>query len=767
MNHIKAFTIAIILSVSLLSCGYTKETIVFWYGATQDERAAYDLMIEEFEKENPDIDVKPLLVPQKYIERKLLLSVAGGVPPDVVRFYAHLGGELMARGGIECLDELVKKDCFDIEDFYPVGIEQNTYNGKLYGIPWILSPYALFYNKDMFKAAGLDPEKPPKTWLELEEYALKLTKKDSSGLLTQVGYADFLYNPNNFNMYLWQSGGEIISKDGKVLFNSKKGIETLQWMKTFLEKETGGVKQLQLFTANFKGATQDPFGQQKVAMRLDSPFRIPDLKKYFPNLNYAIALIPYKDVRALEVVGNSLIIPKNSQHKEAAWRFIKFVSSKEQVAKICKVGGRIPARISAAHMPLFYSDEKLKPFVDSMPYARSLPIVSGWQEISRDMASNIEKVLTGTVSVNEGLDNAAKNAEKILAETNEDMSPYPIINWVKVGIIAFIALLVAIISIVLYIRKETAKNTRKRRETLQFYAFLSPWIIGFIIFTFGATIASLIISFSKWDIITPAYFIGFENYKEIFFHDEKFFTSLKVTLYYAVFSIPLSIIGGLGVSILLNQKVFGIKFFRTIYYLPVVVSGVATSVLWLYIFNPTTGLINTILRANIIPCFATGHLKFIPIWADPPAWLLDPAWAMPAFIIMGVWGIGSSMVIYLAALQGIPEQLYESAKIDGASPAKQFWHITLPLLTPAIFYQLVTGTMYSLQMFTQAYMMTDGGPEDSTLFYALYLFRNAFEWMKMGYASSLAWILFLIVLVITIIHFKTSSNWVYYESNKN
>ena len=218
-------------------------------------------------------------------------------------------------------------------------------------------------------------------------------------------------------------------------------------------------------------------------------------------------------------------------------------------------------------------------------------------------------------------------------------------------------------------------------------------------------------------------------------------------------------------SVLLNQKVFGIKLFRTIYYLPVVVSGVATSVLWLYIFNPTTGLLNTMLTASIVPWFTAEGFKFVPLWSNPPAWLLDPAWSMPAFIIMGVWGIGSSMVVYLAALQGIPDALYESAMIDGASPWKRFTSITLPLMTPAIFYQLVTGTMYSLQMFTQAYMMTNGGPEDSTLFYALYLFRNAFELMKMGYASAMAWILFIIVLIITLIQFKGGSRWVYYESD--
>ncbi len=765
MKATKIVIIAIITAL-LASFASAKETITFWYGATQDERAAYEKMIADFEKENPDIHVKGLLVPQKYIERKLLLSVAGGVPPDVVRFYAHIGGELMSRGGIESLDEMIKAENFDTSDFFEVGLKQNTYEGKLYGMPWILSPNALFYNKTMFKEAGLDPNRPPRTRKELEEYALKLTKKDAKGILTQVGYADFLYNPNNFMMYLWQSGGELLSEDGKTpTFDSQLGIDTFAWMKDFIDKEAGGVKNLQLFTANFKGAAQDPFGQGKLAMRVDSPFRIPDLKKYFPNLDYGVAPMPYDKIPAAEVVGNSLIIPKNSKHKEAAWRFIKFASSAEQVSAICKVGGRIPARISAAHRPEFYSDEKLRAFVDSIPDGRSVPVVPGWQEVSMRIGSAAEVILKGSVTPEKGLKNAASMSAAILEEANKDMSPYPTVNWKTAGVIAFLILAAVIALVTIYVRRKTASSVRKRKEAAEFYTFLLPWIIGFTVLTFGATVASLIISFTKWDVISDAHFVGFANYKEMFTADPLFWKSLVVTLYYAVFSIPLSIIGGIAVSVLLNQKVFGIKLFRTIYYLPVVVSGVATSVLWLYIFNPTTGLLNTMLTANIVPWFTAEGFKFVPLWSNPPAWLLDPAWSMPAFIIMGVWGIGSSMVVYLAALQGIPEALYESAMIDGASPWKRFTSITLPLMTPAIFYQLVTGTMYSLQMFTQAYMMTNGGPEDSTLFYALYLFRNAFELMKMGYASAMAWILFIIVLIITLIQFKGGSRWVYYESD--
>ena len=215
----KARLIALItvlaLALAMTAGAKRQETIVFWYGATQDEKAAYERMVAQFERENPDIRVNAMLVPMSYIERKLILSVAGGVPPDVVRFYAHLGGELMSRGGLEPLDDFVKKYKFDVQDFYKVGLTQNTYRGRLYGIPWILSPYALFYNKAAFREAGLDPNKPPRTWAELESYAMKLTKRGKNGLLTRVGYADFLYNPNNFALYTWQTSGDLLTPDGR------------------------------------------------------------------------------------------------------------------------------------------------------------------------------------------------------------------------------------------------------------------------------------------------------------------------------------------------------------------------------------------------------------------------------------------------------------------------------------------------------------------------------------------------------------------------
>ncbi len=774
--------VALLAIIPIQSDAREKETVVFWYGATPEERVAYEQMIAEFNRTHPDIEVRGMLVPQSYVERKLILSVAGGVPPDVVRFYTHLGGEMMSRGGLEPLDDLIARDRFDLSDFYPIGIEQNTYNGRLYGVPWILSPNALFYNKRLFREAGLDPNRPPKTWKELEDYSVKLTKRTASGDIVCIGYTNFLNNPTDFHMYLWQTGGEPLSPDMKrIAFTSPEGVEALTWMRDFLiklagPKETGLTKEqaveraknnLNRFRSSFSGPTQDQFGLEKVAMRVDSPFRIPSMLKYFPDLDYGIAPVPYNKVEAMEVVGNSLVIPRGSKHRDAAWEFIKFASSREQMLTVTnfnnQFSGRIPARKSAAKSEELYGNPLIAPFVDQIErgYGRTTPIAPGYREVGDALARNIEQVFSGKLTPEAALKQASADGQKTLDKATEDMTRYPAVPWATLAVVTGVLLAVTIGFVWFVIIKQTRGHRMARREAVLFYLFLSPWLVGFIVLTLGSILASLVFSFTRWDILSAARFVGISNYIELIFRDPRFITALYNTIYYAFFSIPLAMTGGLAISVLMNQKLRGMQVFRTVYYLPAVVSGVATAILWQWLFNPTTGLFNKLL-------IMLGLDKLILTLTGAVVangFLNEANLAKPAFIIMGLWSVGGAMIIYLAGLQGIPEELYEAAKIDGTNAWQRFRHVTLPLLSPTIFYQLVIGTMAAFQFFTPVYIMTGGTgqPEDSTMFYSLYLFKNAFEFMKMGYASAMAWILFAIVLVITLVHFKGAKRWVYYE----
>ncbi len=288
----------------------------------------------------------------------------------------------------------------------------------------------------------------------------------------------------------------------------------------------------------------------------------------------------------------------------------------------------------------------------------------------------------------------------------------------------------------------------RRRESLWGYVFISPWIIGFIVFTAGPMLASMILSLTHYNIAEPPTFVGLTNYVKLFTQDQKFWHALRVTMTFAFVAIPLNLAFGFIVAYLLNMKVPGVAFWRTIYYLPSVMPGVATALLWGLLFNPRVGVLNWILSL---------------VGIKGPGWLASPQWALPALILMSLWGVGGGMIIYLAGLQGIPTSLYEAAQIDGANRLQQLLKITLPLMSPVIFYNLVTGIIGTFQYFTDAYVLTGGGPVDATLFYNLYLYKQAFTYRNMGYASALAWVLFLIVLAFTLLVFRSSDLWVYYE----
>lgn len=298
--------------------------------------------------------------------------------------------------------------------------------------------------------------------------------------------------------------------------------------------------------------------------------------------------------------------------------------------------------------------------------------------------------------------------------------------------------------------KKKRNFSMKRREGIQGYLFILPWIIGFIGLQAGPLLFSLYGSFTNYDVTSQMDFVGFKNYIKAFTFDPLFWKSLYNTLFYVVLSVPLTTFGSMLIALLLNQKIKGMRFFRTIFYLPAVLTGVAVYLLWMQLLSPT-GLINDVLSVFGI---------------QGPAWLLDANWTKPSLILMQTWSLGGGMLLYLAALQGVPPSLYEAAEIDGATAFRKFWHISLPSITPVVFFDLVTGTIGGFQVFQQAYVMTDngkGGPQNSLLFFNLHMWNEAFTSFNMGYAMSMSWVLFVIVMVITLVNIKLAPRWVHYE----
>lgn len=307
------------------------------------------------------------------------------------------------------------------------------------------------------------------------------------------------------------------------------------------------------------------------------------------------------------------------------------------------------------------------------------------------------------------------------------------------------------------LKPKSKTSERARRETVLFYTCIAPFILGILFFDLIPMGASLVLSFTKWDILTPPVFIGIKNYIHAFTTDQNFPIILKVTFKYSLIAVPLRLLSALFLAVLLNEATRGVGFFRTAFYLPAIISSVAAAVLWTWILNPVYGPINGLLSVF--------HIQ-------GPQWFNDPKTALWGLIMMAPWGVGGEMLIFLAGLKGIDKQLYEAAEMDGAGQLSRFFRITIPMLSPALFFNLVMSIIGALQSFDTAYVIstaragTLGGPAKSTLFYMLYLYNRAFAGFEMGYASALGWILFVIIMIFVMLVFRSSSFWVFYEAER-
>lgn len=290
-----------------------------------------------------------------------------------------------------------------------------------------------------------------------------------------------------------------------------------------------------------------------------------------------------------------------------------------------------------------------------------------------------------------------------------------------------------------------------RRRTILGYIFIMPFILGVLLWVLIPALVNLYLTFHSWNLMAPPRFVGLANI-ETLFKDPILPQSLKATFTYTVLSVPLGLLFGFFLANLININIRGVTVFRTIFYLPSIVPAVANALLWAWMFNTEFGLINAGIRA-------LGGSKI--------AWLQDPAYAIPAFVILGLWGSGGSMIIFLAGLQSIPEMYYEAAEIDGAGRWAKMRYITLPLISPVFFFNLVIGFINSFQVFVIGYLVTDGGPQNSTLFLVLYIYRSAFQSLKMGYAATLSWLLFIILTILSVFVFRVIGRRVYYENPEN
>ena len=772
---------------------------------------------------------------------RFLVSLAGGMPPDVIDFDRFAISEWASRGAFTPLDDFLARDMSAWDawvknpsllppwpgatneppraaggleqaavlpirqaDYYPAcwdeAVYRNPLNGErgLYGLPADADNRVLLYNKDILARHGYT--NPPSTWEELEKMAVDMTERDESGRVKTIGFIPN-YGNSWLYMYGWQAGGEFLSADGTRCTLNDAAIERALNFMTRMYDELGGAKDVYAFQSTFQGGELDPFIQGKVGMKIDGVWVMSSMAFYGRDLNLGAAPAPMpadelaKGRKHLSwLAGWAWAIPSTAREKRGAWELIRFLASRrafeimrasENFAALSQGRPYIPRQYpnreqnewvyqkyvanNGSLEPKFKS--AMKVFNDLLDNSRYRPVTPVGQKLWNAQIWAMEDAIFGKKTAKASLDYYTAIVQRDLDEVLAPPKGVRITSW-NWFFVLYGFVVAATIGWIY--RRETRPSTRKPRFNLAglftgekadtrhlegskgsyFRAqwrdgilCALPWLLGFIVFTGGPLLFSIVISFCRFDVLNPAIFTGIKNYGFMLHGDELFWKSLYNTVFMVV-GIPLGMAVSLGLAILLNVKVRGIAVWRTLFYLPSIVPAVASSILWIWIFNPQSGLLNAALAA---------------VGIHGPQWLQDENTSKWALILMGLWGAGGGMIIWLAGLKGISQSYYEAAAIDGANTWQQFKFITIPMLTPYIFFNLIMGLIGTFQIFTQAFIMTQGGPVNSTLFFAYHLFNNAFRYMNMGYAAAMAWFLFVIVILLTALQMRLSQKWVHYE----
>ncbi len=798
--------LAVLLSAFAIAlCGaQTKRPVVVWGLNFGPDSKGEQAVVREFERRHPDIDIRVLSMGGRMDPQKMMTSIVGNVAPDAVSQDRFTISDWASRGTFRALDDLIERDKADPltprkEDYYGPTWQEACYGGKVFAIPTSADNRILYWNRGVFrlraaelKKAGLDPERAPQTWTEILAYSKVLTEFNANGSLKRAG---FMPNFGNAWLYLYafQMNANFMSADGRTCtMNTPEAAEALNFMVKGYD-QLGGYEKARGFESGFLGKENDAFIVGKVAMKIDGDWILADLARYGPSMDLATAPAPVPDDRFNKVGrfkgekdtfvtwfgGFSYAIPKGARNVEDAWKYIKFATSTEgrlidakaqrdwerirgRIYIPRQVGSRVANELLAKE--LRPADPKFAAAVDMhkrmAKFGRLRPPTFAGQTLWSEQTRAMEAALYHKDTPEKALKDSQTVVQREL-DAFFDKEKHPVVDLSKLPI-AFGAILALVIAGCYIGFKRQLLGTLANKEAKWAYVFVSPWVIGFCALTLGPMLVSLFFSFTQYDVLNEARWLGTQNYSDMVGADRpNFVKSLTNAAYLACLGVPLSIATGLGVALLLNAAAKGMRFYRTIFYMPAIVPGIANAILWTWVLTPDSnkGLVNAYWVNTIGAWFGT----------EAPGWLQSANWSKDALVVMGMWGAGSGMILWLAGLKGVSPSLYEAAGIDGATKRQQFWSITFPQLTPIIFFNTIMGVIGSVQEFDRMYIMKPSGegpvgPDDSLLTPVFLLFKNAFGFFKMGYASALAWVLFAIILTLTYLQFKAAPKWVQYET---
>lgn len=749
----------------------------------------------DFETAHPGIRVRLENVDYRYFFQRLLSQIAGNSAPDVAMLDPQNMQMFAKRGTLLDLDRLIASTPgFRLDEYYDPIVEVLRWQGRLYVLPRDIAPIGLiYYNKRMFREAGLDLPDGKWTWdfeprPELGSRCFtnvisRLTQKGPDGRVRRWGFAPS-WTGAFTDTVVFSQGARYVDDPASfdtLNFTDPRVARSFDFVADLANVRKWMPSQSEL-TSVVQSTAVDLFIAQKVAMYQCGIWDVPKVRKALrpgsPKFfEWDITLAPgYRDPatgrvsRAAPTGGSGYGILASTRHPKEAWLLTRWMAGEPGMRAMARAGIAQPAieRLAKGEDwipgPETPRDQRYPANRIASHEAASEavfpPTADYWTEISGLVFSRTEPIYLGTSTAQEALGEgqriATQRLETILRE--ESLPPF---DW-RIGGAAGFVLLVATLLWVYGPELRKRRSVSQRIENRVSLFFLSPWILGTLLFAAGPMIFSFLMSFSQWDIIQAADYRGAGNYREALFQDPRFWTTVKVTGIYTIVSVPLGMVFALALALLLNTKVRGIPVYRTFFYLPALASAVASALIWRKVFQPEGGLLNSVLFGM------DGQRDFFGLasWLAPngelPNWLGDERLALPSLIIMSLWGVGGGMVILLAGLQSIPDFYYEAATLDGAGAWPKFRVVTLPLVSPSLFFTLITGVIGSFQVFTQAFVMTQGGPNDATRFYMLHLYEQSFGSLRMGYASALAWLLFAAVFTATRLQWRLNK-YVYYE----
>jgi len=714
-------------------------------------------VIERFERENPGIRIRSEQMNWGNGFDKVVIAMANGRAPDICELGSTWMGRFMAEGAL--ID--ISSQTADLKQQYLMW-EAVTSNGKVFGLPWLVSTRVLFYNRQLLRQAGIDPDKPPQTWAELLA-AARLIHDPKSGVYgfgMNAGEGHILYK--KFMPFVWGNGGHILAPDGRFVFASP---ETLAALEFYLQlKEYSYCEKQDMLDEAFKLG--------KLGLAISGSWNFARYPVDAPQLDFGVAMMPCpaenRGVSTSFLGGQVLALFKGCRNPEAAARFIRFLATASNTLPITREAMvSFPADQKAYSDQFFHSDPRMQVFVEQIKTARHPPVVSAWVEIEKIINEAVEKGMYGTPA-----DKVLAEASDRYAELEQRLASRPV-EYSRsalpagghavatsrhsepeglrlLALFSLFAVAILIVSIyLLYMNRAAgagisgflsagkASPIEQGQRTL---LFLSPWLLTFLIFWLYPLVFSLILSFCSYDAFHPALFkfAGLQNYVRLL-GDQDFARAFLNTLIFVVATTPVTTALALALALLVNSLKRGSQFFRSVFFLPSIISIVVTATIFKSVYAPV-GILNRLLAVVGVPA---------------QAWLVDSQLAMPAIIVMNIWVYtGYYMVLYLAALKAVPGELYEAADVDGASDWQQFFHITLPQIRYMTVFILTVNTIRNWRVFAEIFTLTRGGPVGSTDTLVHHLYETAFRYHEMGYASAMAFVLLVVILVFSVLQMR-------------